>query len=123
MLRLFFVVCCALFLASCEERGEPVDETTLDRFATKERTVLWTGFGFSGEATFKLDGSATLSVDGLGDDKGQWWREGKAICTKWQVALRAEKRCGRIGKLSGRRYEIRDDALNARIGSFQFKIP
>ena len=62
-------------LIGCSETGKRLTAEEISALTSKDLKLEWEGFGFSGIARIRADGSAHLFVPRLGEDDGSWWQE------------------------------------------------
>ncbi len=105
-------------LSACADEGTRLNADELTALLSEELSLDWEGYGFSGTADIRLDGSAHLTVSRLGNDTGSWWQEEDQICSQWKRVRDGEILCAYLGVFTDGRYELRSPKSNFQWGTF-----
>lgn len=118
----YFVAALCLVLGACaQDMGVKLNEEQLARMIAREKIFQWVGRGFSGDLTLEKDGSAILTMHGIGEDLGEWEQRGTLVCVKFVRALKREQRCAEVARLHDGTYEARKEGTTLRLGKFYGK--
>lgn len=116
----FLILSTVLLLSACSDDKIRLTGEEIAALFVEDRKLSFQSIRYTGWVEMFADNRATVSVIGLGEDKGEWWVEGDTICARWEQIRQGDKVCAYLARYVEGGYAVENIATGVNYGEVFF---